>query len=71
MKVLDVLSVIDPNTNTILVNNDTQSVEAIYDGKDSIPEKYNEWDVNFITTEAISLPITKKEVVALAIYAHK
>lgn len=71
MFVLNIISIIDENTNVVLINNDTKKLEAIYDGKDSIPEKYNDWIVNFLSIENVLLPIKEKEVTALAIYAHK
>ena len=71
MFVLNIISIIDENTNVVLINNDTKKLEAIYDGKDAIPEKYNGWIVDFLSIENVQLPIRGKEVTALAIYAHK
>lgn len=44
MKVIDILSIYDENSNLTVVNSDDDWL-ATYDGKNSIDEKYNDCEV--------------------------
>lgn len=47
MKLIDVLDVCDENFN-VIVEDTEGNLLALYDGKDSIPEEYNELNVLLI-----------------------
>ena len=47
MKLIDVLDVCDENFN-VIVEDTEGNLLALYDGKDSIPEEYNELNVILI-----------------------
>ncbi len=50
MKVIDIIEKVSSFTNVKLIHNyDSQKVLSEYNGKDSIDEKYNNYNVEFIS----------------------
>lgn len=59
MKLIDVLDVCDENFN-VIVKDTEENLLALYDGRDSIPEEYNELNVIQIrpyTRKAITIMV--------------
>ena len=49
MKLIDLLEVYNPNDSLILEDYNMIEQIGVYNGKDSIDSKYNDWTVEFIS----------------------
>jgi hypothetical protein len=58
MILLNILEVISEHNTVKVISDETEKILAEYNGKDSIPEEYNDWIVAYLETQNNELLIS-------------